>query len=100
MQFALGAHIELAANGELYSCGATFHPDERALPLPFEAEHAVALRPALRGFQRLLFAAPDYAVVNPIHNLIALASGVIAALVLLVWLARRLWKRRRARACS
>ena len=42
VQFALGAHIEMAASGELYSTGATFHPDERALPLPFDTEHAVA----------------------------------------------------------
>jgi glyoxylase-like metal-dependent hydrolase (beta-lactamase superfamily II) len=95
VQFALGAHIEMSASGELYPGGATFHPDERALPLPFDTERAVALRQALQEFNGFYSRYPDYAVVNPIHNLIALAVGVIAALVLLVWLARRLWKRRR-----
>jgi hydroxyacylglutathione hydrolase len=96
VQYALGAHIEMATNGELYSSGATFHPDERALPLPFDFVHAVELRQALKDFNGFYSRHPDYAVVNPLHNLLALAAGVIAALVLLVWLARRLWKRRRA----
>jgi glyoxylase-like metal-dependent hydrolase (beta-lactamase superfamily II) len=95
VQFALGAHIEMAANGELYSGGTTFHPDERALPLPFDSERAVALRQALQDFNGFYSRHPDYAVVNPVHNLIALAVGVISALVLLVWIGRRLWKRRR-----
>jgi hypothetical protein len=43
---------------------------------------------------------PNFIVVNPIHNLIALATGVILALVLLVWIARRVWKRRRAARIS
>jgi hydroxyacylglutathione hydrolase len=96
VQFALGAHIEMAANGELYSSGASFHPKERALALPFDAERAVALRQSLQDFNGFYSRHPDYAVVNPIHNLIALASAVLVAIVLLVWLARRLWKRRRA----
>jgi hypothetical protein len=54
----------------------------------------VALRQALQDFNGFYSRHPDYAVVNPIHNLIALAIGVIAALVLLVWIGRRLWKRR------
>jgi len=95
VQFALGAHIEMAASGELYSGGSSFHPDERALPLPFDSERAVALRQALQDFNGFYSRHPDYAVVNPIHNLIALAIGVIAALVLLVWIERRLWKRHR-----
>src|SRR5436190_1972250 len=94
VQFALGAHIEMAASGDLYSTGSTFHPGERALPLPFDTQHALALRQALQDFNGFYSRHPDYAVVNPIHNLIALAIGVIAALVLLVWIGRRLWKRR------
>ena len=100
VQYALGAHIEMAANGELYSHGATFHPDERALPLAFDTEHAVALRAALQDFNGFYSRHPDYVVVNPIHNLIALASSVIAAIVLLVWLLRRRLKRRRASRVS
>ena len=74
VQFALGAHIEMAANGELYPGGATFHPDERALPLPFDTSHAVALRQALQDFNGFYSRHPDYAVVNPIHNLAAVAT--------------------------
>jgi hydroxyacylglutathione hydrolase len=96
VQFALGAHIEMAANGELYPGGATFHPDERALPLPFDTSHAVALRQALQDFNGFYSRHPDYAVVNPIHNLAAVATGAVVTLTLLGWLARRLWKRRRS----
>jgi hypothetical protein len=66
------------------------------LPLPFDSERAVALRQALQDFNGFYSRHPDYAVVNPIHNLIALATAVIAAIVLLAWLTRRLLKRRRA----
>jgi hydroxyacylglutathione hydrolase len=96
-QYALGAHIEMAANGELYPGGATFHPGERALPLPFDTARAVALRQALQDFNGFYSRHPDYAVVDPVHNLIAFVIGVILVLTLLVWLGRRLWKRRRDR---
>ena len=93
---ARGGHIEMTTSGELYPSGATFHPDERALPVAFDGAHAAALREALQDFNGFYSRHPDYAVVNPIHNLIALATGVIVALTFLVWIARRLWKRRRA----
>jgi glyoxylase-like metal-dependent hydrolase (beta-lactamase superfamily II) len=96
VQYALGAHIEMAANGEFYPGGATFHPDERALPLRFDTAGATELRQALQDFNGFYSRHPGYAVVNPIHNLFALATGVIGVFVLLGWLARRLWKRRRA----
>ena len=85
----------MAANGELYPGGATFHPDERALPVPFDTARAVALRQALQDFNGFYSRHPDYAVVDPVHNLIAFAIAAILMLTLLVWLGRRLWKRRR-----
>lgn len=89
----LGAHIELDMTGQLYPRGATFHPNERTRPLTiFDVD---ALPAALADFNGFYSRYPNYVVVNPIHNLIALAAGVIAALLLLVWLGRRLWKRRR-----
>ena len=96
VQFALGGHVEMTTSGELYSSGVTFHPQERALPVAFDSAHAVALREALQDFNGFYSRHADYAVVNPMHNLIALAAGVIATLALLVWISRRLWKRRRA----
>jgi hydroxyacylglutathione hydrolase len=90
-----GAHIELDATGDLYTFGATVHPNERALALT--VQDVQGLPAALAAFNGFYSPHPNYVVVNPIRNLIALACGVIAALVLLVWIARRLWKRRRAR---
>ncbi len=96
--YALGAHVEMNAAGELYASGASFHPDERALPLPFATEDAVALRQALQDFNGFYNRHPHYAVVDPIRNLIALGLGILVALALGVWAVRRLIKRRRASA--
>jgi hypothetical protein len=54
-----------------------------------------SLPAALAKFNGFYSTYPNFVVVNPIRNLIVLATGVIAALVLLVWGGRRLWKRRR-----
>jgi hydroxyacylglutathione hydrolase len=89
-----GAHIELDQAGELYPHGVTHHPAERALAL--RADDVKALPAALAGFNGFYARHPNYVVEHPVHNLVALASGVLVALVLMVWFARRLWKRRRA----
>jgi hydroxyacylglutathione hydrolase len=93
---ALGAHVEMNTRGELYSGGATFHPDERPVPMPFGIQEANDLRQALEDFQGFYERHPEYAVVHPVHNLLALAAGVIVLIVLLAWGARRLIRRRRA----
>ncbi len=93
---ALGAHIEMDEGGALYSGGDTFHPRERAAALPFGIKEAVALQGALADFNGFYNRHPDYAIVNPVHNLVALAAGVIVALVLLVWGTRRFVRNRRA----
>jgi glyoxylase-like metal-dependent hydrolase (beta-lactamase superfamily II) len=93
---ALGAHIEMNTAGELYSAGATHHPHERQLALPFGIQQSVELHGALEDFNGFYNRHTDYAISNPLRNLIALATAVIAALALGVWMARRLWKRRRA----
>ena len=90
----LGAHIELDANGELYASGSTWHPNERVLPL--SAEDVLTLPSALEDFNGFYSRHANYVVVNPVHNLLVLAGAVILALTLLVWMARRVWKRRRA----
>jgi len=89
-----GAHIELDASGDPYPGGATFHPDER--PLPLSPREVLALPAALADFNGFYSRHPNFIVVNPIHNLLALAAGVIVALAFVVWLVRRLWMRRRA----
>jgi len=97
---ALGAHIEMDATGELYSNGATFHPDERQIALPFETREANGLRAALSDFNGFYSRYPHFAIVNPMRNLIALAVGVLSTLVLLVWLIRRLRRRVKARRAA
>jgi hypothetical protein len=85
------------AGGELYSAGATFHPDERPLPLPYATQQAQQLRAALADFNGFYSSHRDYAVVNPVHNLLALLAGVVVAVVVLVWLIRRLRRQLKAR---
>lgn len=93
---ALGAHIEMDRAGELFPGGATHHPDERQVAMPFGVKESVALHGALEDFNGFYDRHPDYAITNPVRNLMALAAGVVVALGLLGWGARRLWKRRRA----
>jgi glyoxylase-like metal-dependent hydrolase (beta-lactamase superfamily II) len=96
VQKALGAHIEMDQAGELYPAGSTFHPDERQAALPFGVKESVALHGALEDFNGFYNRHAGFAISNPVRNLMALATGVIVAMVLLGWGARRWWKRRRA----
>lgn len=91
----LGAHIELAADGEAFAAGSTFHPNERALAL--RKADLESLPAALADFNGFYSSHPNFIVVNPMRNLIVLAAGAIVVLVLLVWGVRRLWKRRRVK---
>ena len=91
----LGAHIELGTDGEAFPAGSTFHPNERTLALG--KADLESLPAALADFNGFYSSYPNFIVVNPIRNLIVLATGVIVALVLLVWGARRWWKRRRVK---
>jgi len=88
----LGGHIELNNDGEPFSSGSTHHPNERALALA--KEDLESLPAALKDFNGFYSKYPHFIIVNPIRNLLVLAAGVIIALTLLIWLARRLWKRR------
>jgi hydroxyacylglutathione hydrolase len=89
----LGAHVELDAAGELYAHGATRHANEGNLALT--AEDVQGLPAALAAFNGFYSRHPRYAVVDPMHNLLALAAGILVAITLAVWSVRRLWKRRR-----
>jgi glyoxylase-like metal-dependent hydrolase (beta-lactamase superfamily II) len=97
---ALGSHIEMDTSGELYASGATFHPRERPIELPFDVRDAVELREALEDFNGFYSRYPNYVIVNPVRNLIVLAIGVVVALVLLVWLVRRLRRQVKARRAA
>jgi hydroxyacylglutathione hydrolase len=92
----LGGHVELDADGHAFPGTAEYHPNERALALgKLDLE---ALPAALADFNGFYSPHPNFIVVNPIHNLIALVAGVIAALVAFVWLVRALLRRRRLSA--
>ena len=93
-QYALGAHIEMDTQGELYSSGATHHPDERGVALPFGMDEVRALREDLDDFNGFYSRHPNYTIVNPVHNLIALLAGALAALSLVFWGVRRHRRRR------
>lgn len=95
VEHVFGAHIEFDVTSTLYPSGASFHPNETIRPLL--AQDVLDLPAALAEFNGFYSVYPNFVVVNPIHNLIALAAGVILALALLVWGARRLWKRRRVK---
>jgi glyoxylase-like metal-dependent hydrolase (beta-lactamase superfamily II) len=94
----LGAHIELDVHGNAYPGGASFHPHERLAPLTAQDLHD--LPDALAQFNGFYSRYPNYIVVDPMHNLLALAAGVVTVLASLTWLARRWWKRRRAGKAS
>lgn len=93
---ALGAHVEMNAAGELYPSGATHHPDERQVALPFGPREAEQLRQSLADFNGFHSRHADYVIVNPVRNLVALAAGSLAALALLAWFVVRM-RRRQAR---
>jgi glyoxylase-like metal-dependent hydrolase (beta-lactamase superfamily II) len=96
VRFVLGAHIELDADGNPYDFGASYHPYERSLPLT--SADLAALPVALQQFNGFYSRFPHFIVVNTMHVLAALAAGALLVVALIVWGARRWWKRRRARA--
>lgn len=93
---ALGAHVELNSAGRLYSSGATHHPDERQLAMPFTTQDAIALRQALADFNGFYSTHPNYVIVDPVRNLVVVAAGVLVMITLVAWLLRRWLRSRRA----
>lgn len=91
IEYVLGAHVELGKDGRPYPAGATFHPDERPLVLGFLDLRA--LPQALEDFNGFYSSHANFIVVNPVHNLVALATGLVVALALLVWGIRGLLRR-------
>ncbi len=89
----LGGHIELNAEGEAYPSGSQHHPNERRLELT--REDLLALPGAFEAFNGFYAAYPHYILVDPVHNLVAVAAAAMTVLVLVVWTVRRLWRRRR-----
>jgi hydroxyacylglutathione hydrolase len=96
--WALGSHIELNSRGDLYWGRASFHPDERPLAMPFTDKEVYMLGMNLQDFNGFYSRHAGYAIVNPVHNLMALAAGALLAIVLLLFGLRRFRKNRRKAA--
>jgi hydroxyacylglutathione hydrolase len=89
----LGGHIELDTAGHAYGMGSHHHPNERRLEL--SKEDLLALPSALEGFNGFYARYPSFILSNPRHNLAALAISAVALLIFIVWVVRRLLRRRR-----
>lgn len=89
----LGGHIELDANGNLYPGGAHYHPNERRLELA--REDLLALPSALENFNGFYASHENFALSNPVHNLLALIAASATILAIATWGVRRIFKRRR-----
>ena len=89
----LGAHIELNATGHAYRFGSRYHPNEHRLELA--KADLTALPAAFERFNGFYARYPNYILINPKRNLLALAIIAVATLVFIVWGVRRLLRRRR-----
>ncbi len=99
VSYVLGGHIEKNQAGELLDWQSTYHPDEHALAL--SKADLLALPAALEKFNGFYTETDGFVIMNPIHNLIAAALGVLivlAALGVLIYrfIRRRIAKRRKA----
>ena len=91
----LGGHIELNSAGQAYRFGSRYHPNAHRLELA--KEDLTALPAAFEGFNGFYARHPNYILVNPIRNLLALAIITVGVLIVIVWGVRRLLHRRRRR---
>jgi glyoxylase-like metal-dependent hydrolase (beta-lactamase superfamily II) len=90
----LGAHVELDTAGELFAGGSQHHPNERALAL--SKDDVLGLPAALADFNGFYSPHANYVVTNPKRNLMVVASGIVLALVLIVWGWRSMRRRKSA----
>ena len=89
----LGGHIELNTAGQAYRFGSHYHPNEHRLELA--REDLTTLPAAFESFNGFYARHPNYILVNPVHNLVALAIIAVAVLIFIVWGVRWLLRRRR-----
>lgn len=97
VSYVLGGHIEKDKDGTLFDWQSTAHPGEH--PLPLGKEDVLALPAALAKFNGFYTETGGFMIMNPMHNLEAMAAGVLLVLgilgYLLYRLVRRLKRRRR-----
>jgi glyoxylase-like metal-dependent hydrolase (beta-lactamase superfamily II) len=97
----LGGHVEIDSAGETFPWESTFHPREHELALT-KAE-VLALPAALQSFNGFYTQSGKFLLMNPMRNLLAVASaatlllaGVVAGLILVF----RRWRRARRRLAA
>ncbi len=91
----LGGHLEEDDAGHLFPWQSTFHPRERSLPLA--KADVLALPGELRDFNGFYLRSGKFVLVNPVHNLIAIAVAVLIVLGALIGTAVYFFRRRRRR---
>jgi glyoxylase-like metal-dependent hydrolase (beta-lactamase superfamily II) len=89
----LGGHIEKNATGSLFSWQAKVHPDEHALALT--KADLLALPAALQSFHGLYAESGAFVVENPLHLLLLSGAALLLAVVGLVVVGYRFFRRRR-----
>jgi len=94
VSYVLGGHIEKDANGELYSWGSQFHPNEAALQM--SKEDLLVLPSAIRSFNGFYKKSGQFIMMNAMRVLIAELLGLLSVLVGLVWMVVRFIRRRKA----
>jgi glyoxylase-like metal-dependent hydrolase (beta-lactamase superfamily II) len=91
----MGAHIELNIAGETFPWESQFHPGERRLQM--SKNDLLALPAAVSSFNGFYTKHGGFILINPVRNLLAVASGASIVLVGLgVWLFRHFRYRKRA----
>jgi hypothetical protein len=95
VSWVLGGHIEKNVSGELLPWQSTYHPDEA--PLQLTKADVLALPAALARFNGFYTATGGFVIMNPIHNLIAMAAGLLVVLAGIGYLGVRFVRRRRRR---
>jgi glyoxylase-like metal-dependent hydrolase (beta-lactamase superfamily II) len=93
--WVLGGHIEKNVSGELLPWQSTYHPEEA--PLQLTKADVLALPAALAKFNGFYTATGGFVIMNPIHNLIAMAAGLLIVLTAIGYLLFRFIRRRRRR---
>ena len=93
MSYVLGGHIEKTLSGKLLPWQSTYHPNEA--PLQLTKADVLALPAALAKFNGFYTVTGGFVIMNPIHNLIAMAAGVLAVLAALGYLLVRFIRSRR-----
>jgi len=93
VNYVLGGHVELNAEGENFAFGSHYHPNEHALQLT--KEDLLALPGIISSFNGFYTQRGVYVMYNQNRILLAFGFVVIAVLVLLAMLLRRYLRRRK-----